>query len=276
MPGKDIPISAIILAAAPPTIQKSVAYVRTLESVRTFRQEGYFCSSNTPYMRRFVYSSMLALFLSNAMAQVQTGKASFYADRFEGRPTASGQKYHHSKLTAAHKTLPFGTRVLVTNIANNQSVEVTINDRGPYVENRVIDLSKSAAEKLGFVNQGLADVRIEVVDAGDGKKSDPIKTVDHVIVEDKEFYTFDISRLSAKGFGVQVGTYQELVNLMRLSNNLKNSYKKQMTVHVKVLNGVKYYGLILGRFPTRVKAEVFREDLQKTFPDAFVVEYDRL
>src|SRR5690606_35076365 len=99
------------------------------------------------------------------------------------------------------KTLPFGTRVLVTNIANNQSVEVTINDRGPYVENRVIDLSKSAAEKLGFVNQGLADVRIEVVDAGDGKKSDPIKTVDHVIVEDKEFYTFDISRLSAKGFG---------------------------------------------------------------------------
>ncbi len=218
----------------------------------------------------------MALCLSTTIAQVQTGKASFYADRFEGKPTASGQKYHHTKLTAAHKTLPFGTRVLVTNLANNQSVEVTVNDRGPYVENRVIDLSKSAAEKLGFVNQGLADVRIEVVDAGDGKKSDPIKTVDHVLVEDKELYSFDISQLSAKGYGVQIGTYQELVNLMRLSNNLKNSYKKQMTVHVKVLNGIKYYGLILGRFPTRVKAELFREDLQKTFPDAFVVEYERL
>src|SRR5690349_13416431 len=77
--------------------------------------------------------------------QVQTGKASFYADKFEGVPTASGEKYKHNKLTGAHKTLPFGTTVRVTNLANNQSVEVTINDRGPYVDNRIIDLSKAAA-----------------------------------------------------------------------------------------------------------------------------------
>jgi rare lipoprotein A len=211
-----------------------------------------------------------------SFGQIQSGKASYYADKFEGTPTASGEKYRHNKLTAAHKTLPFGTRVKVTNVSNNESVVVVINDRGPYVEDRIIDLSKSAADKLGFINQGLADIRLEVIDAGDGKTSDPIKTIDHVIVEEKEFYDFGISRLNPKGFGVQVGTYQELVNLMRLSDNLKSSYKKQVTVQVKVIKGIKYYGLILGQFSTRPKAEQFRSELRKKFPDAFIVEYNRL
>jgi rare lipoprotein A len=179
-------------------------------------------------------------------------------------------------MTAAHKTLPFGTKVKVTNLANDQSVELVINDRGPYVDNRIIDLSKSAAEKLGFINQGLADVKLEVIDAGDGKTSDPIKTIDQVTVEEKEFYDFEISKLNPKGYGVQVGMYQELVNLMRLSDNLKNSYKKQVTVQVKIIKGVKYYGLILGQFTSRPKAEQFRAELQKKFPDAFIVEYERL
>jgi rare lipoprotein A len=208
--------------------------------------------------------------------QTQSGKASFYADKFEGAPTASGEKYKHNKLTAAHKTLPFGTKVKVTNVNNKKSVEVVINDRGPWVENRIIDLSKSAAEELGFINQGVADVEIEVLDAGDGKQSSPVKMVDHVVVDEKEFYDFEIARLNPKGFGVQIGTYQELVNLMRLSDNLKNSYKKKVTVQVKVLNGVKYYGLILGQFSSRAKAEQFREGLRKKFPDAFIIEYNRL
>ncbi len=216
------------------------------------------------------------LSVSLSFAQVQTGKASFYADKFEGVPTASGEKYKHSKLTAAHKTLPFGTKIRVTNVANSESVEVIVNDRGPYVEGRILDLSKSAAEKLGFVNQGLAEVKIEVLDAGDGKTSDPGRTIDHVTVEENEFYDFEIERLKPRGFGIQIGTYQELVNLMRLADNLKNSYQKQVTVQVKILNGVKYYGLILGQFPSRQKAEQFRDELIKKFPDAFIVEYDRL
>ncbi len=218
----------------------------------------------------------LCVLAVSASGQVQTGKASFYADKFEGSPTASGEKYKHNKLTAAHKTLPFGTKVRVTNLANNQTVEVVINDRGPYVESRVIDLSRSAAQKLGFINQGLAEVKIEVIDAGDGKSSDPAKTIDHVAVEEKEFYDFEIERLRPKGFGVQIGTYQELVNLMRLSDNLKNSYKKQVTVQVKLVNGVKYYGIILGQFPSRPKAEQFRAELRKKFPDAFIVDYGKL
>lgn len=211
-----------------------------------------------------------------SLAQIQTGKASFYADKFEGIQTASGEKYRHNKLTGAHKTLPFGTKVRITNLANDKSVEVIINDRGPYVEGRIIDLSKSAAEQLGFVNYGLADVKLEVIDPGDGKVSDMGRTIDQVTVDEKEFYKFEISRLNPKGFGVQIGTYQELVNLMRLADNLKNSYQKEVTVQVKIVNGVKYYGLMIGQFSSRPKAEEFREELRSKFPDAFIVEYSRL
>jgi rare lipoprotein A len=227
-------------------------------------------------MNKTIFLILILAYSMPAFAQVQTGKASFYADKFEGRPTASGEKYKHSKLTAAHKTLPFGTKIKVTNIANNLSVEVVVNDRGPYVDGRIVDLSKSAAEKLGFVNMGLADVTVEVIDAGDGKTSDKPKSIGNVEVEEKEFYDFEIERNTPKGFGVQIGTYQELVNLMRLTDNLKKSYQKKVTVQVKVLNGIKYYGLVVGQFSTRPKAEQFRNELKKKFPDAFIVDFGRL
>lgn len=226
--------------------------------------------------RNFLIGIFQLFFAFTLCAQVQTGKASFYADKFEGSPTASGEKYKHNKLTAAHRSLPFGTKVRVTNVANNESVEVVINDRGPFVENRVIDLSKSAAEKLGFVNQGLADVKVEVIDAGDGKGKTQTVMVDHVTVEEKEIYDFEVARLKATGFGVQIGTYQELVNLMRMSDNLKNSYKKKVAVQVKVVNGVKYYSLILGQTSNRSKAESLLSEVKPKFPDAFIVDFEKL
>jgi rare lipoprotein A len=222
---------------------------------------------------------LLAIFISMAGAtfgQVQTGKASFYADKFEGVQTASGEKYKRKKLTGAHKTLPFGTKVRITNLQNNQTVEILINDRGPYVEGRIVDVSKAAAEKLGFINQGIAEVRLEVIDPGDGKTSESEKRIDHVAVDEKEFYDFEIQRYMPNGFGVQIGNYQELVNLMRIAENLKNSYKKEVTVQVKVINGVKYYGLILGKFSSRPKAEQFRSQLIQKYPDAFIVEFNRI
>ena len=223
-------------------------------------------------------SIVLLLILTNLFvaAQNQTGKASFYADKFEGHATANGEKYKHSKLTAAHKTLPFGTKVRVTNTANKKTVEVTINDRGPYVDGRIIDVSKSAAEILGFIQQGLADVSIEVVDAGDGKGGGQVKLINNVSVDEKEFYDFEIERLQPKGFGIQIGTYQELVNLMRIADNLKASYQKKVAVQVKVVNGLKYYGLILGQFPTREKSDAFKESVKKKFPDAFTVDFGKL
>jgi len=227
-------------------------------------------------MKKIVFSIVFALFTTVAFTQTQSGKASFYADKFEGRPTASGEKYKHNKLTAAHKSLPFGTQVRVTNTLNNQSVDVIINDRGPYVDGRVIDVSKAAAEKLGFINQGLTEVIIDVLDAGDGKTSDPRRPIDNVSVDEKEFYDFEVERNKPNGFGVQIATYQELVNLIRLTDNLKKSYQKKVTVQVKVLNGIKYYGLILGKFSSRSKSETFRDEVKQKFPDAFIVEFDRL
>jgi rare lipoprotein A len=92
------------------------------------------------------------------------GVASYYADKFVGKPTASGETYHHHKYTCAHKTLPFGTKLMVTNPANNKTVEVVVNDRGPFIKTRVIDLSKAAALELGIVQKGIAFVECQIVE----------------------------------------------------------------------------------------------------------------
>lgn len=220
-------------------------------------------------------SILLCFSLASATAQVQVGKASFYADKFEGSPTASGEKYKASKLTAAHKTLPFGTKVRVTNLANNESVVVTINDRGPFVEGRIIDVSKSAAEKLSFFNQGTAEVKLEIVDATDGKQDTQPVAVDHVVVEDKETYQFDIKRVNPTGYGLQLGTYLELVNIMKIVDNLRTAYKKKVAVQVKIVNGVKYYSIMLVGFTKRDKVEILMVDLKKKFPDSFVVDFSK-
>jgi rare lipoprotein A len=95
----------------------------------------------------------------------QKGIASYYADRFQGRKTASGVRYDKRALTAAHKTLPLGTKVRVTNLKSGESVDVEINDRGPHVKGRVVDLSKAAARELGMTGAGLVKVQVEVIDA---------------------------------------------------------------------------------------------------------------
>lgn len=93
----------------------------------------------------------------------EAGKASYYADKYQNRKTASGELYKHNLKTAAHRKLPFGSRVKVTNTANGKSVTVTINDRGPFVKGRIIDLSRSAFTSIGAPSSGLLNVTIEVV-----------------------------------------------------------------------------------------------------------------
>ena len=93
----------------------------------------------------------------------QEGIASFYSDSANGKPTANGEKYYSNQLTAAHKTLPFGTIVRVTNLKNGKKVIVRINDRGPFIRGRIIDVSGIAARRLGMVESGLVKVRIEVI-----------------------------------------------------------------------------------------------------------------
>jgi rare lipoprotein A len=100
---------------------------------------------------------------SSDPGSVQEGQASYYAHKFHGRTTASGEIYDENKMTAAHKTLPFGTMVRVTNLANGNMASVKINDRGPFVEGRIIDLSFRAAGQLDMIAAGVVNVRVEVL-----------------------------------------------------------------------------------------------------------------
>jgi rare lipoprotein A len=112
-------------------------------------------------LRHVLIASTILLGLSSCARKItETGKGSYYADKFQGRPTASGETFSQHKMTAAHRTLPFGTKVKVTNLANGRSVNVTINDRGPFAAGRIIDVSKKAARKLGMVNAGVASIEI--------------------------------------------------------------------------------------------------------------------
>lgn len=96
----------------------------------------------------------------------QSGDGSYYADKFEGRRTASGAPYRGGRLTAAHNTLPFGTRLKVTNTRNGHSVKVVVNDRGPHAKGRIVDVSKRAARKLDLLDAGVAPMKIKVLRMG--------------------------------------------------------------------------------------------------------------
>lgn len=101
------------------------------------------------------------LLAGDAKVYTAEGKASYYGQPHHGKPTANGEAFNKYQMTAAHRTLPFGTRVRVTNLKNGKSVIVRINDRGPFTKGRIIDVSKEAATKLDMVRDGVASVRVE-------------------------------------------------------------------------------------------------------------------
>ncbi len=98
--------------------------------------------------------------------KVHVGSASWYGPGFSGKKTASGEVFDETKFTAAHQTLPLGTRAKVTRLSNGKSVEVLINDRGPYIDGRIIDLSQAAARALGFIERGVVEVEVAVLEYG--------------------------------------------------------------------------------------------------------------
>lgn len=124
---------------------------------------------------RLVYFSLISLIIgtflssnhkvpSNVSSIYESGKASYYGRPFIGRKTANGEIFTEYEYTCAHKTLPFGTKLKVTNLANNQSIIVRVNDRGPFVKSRVLDLSIQGAKELGLLQSGVANVTVEIVD----------------------------------------------------------------------------------------------------------------
>jgi len=120
--------------------------------------------------KRLLTAGILAILVSTPLivsakvvGDAQVGIASYYGGKFHGRKTANGERFDMNALTAAHKTLPLGTKVRVTHVRTGKSVVVRINDRGPYVKGRVIDLSRRAARELGMIHSGVAKVRVEVL-----------------------------------------------------------------------------------------------------------------
>lgn len=116
---------------------------------------------------KYIYRISILFFMSSftfctpSYNYEEIGEASYYANLFIGRKTASGEIFYQDSLTAAHRTLPFGTEVLVTNLTNNKSIVVKINDRGPYAEDRIIDLTRRAADSLDFLRKGTAEVVLQ-------------------------------------------------------------------------------------------------------------------
>lgn len=128
-------------------------------------------------MRKFVIFLLSAFFLSDAFClELYKDKVvvSYYAEKFHGRKTANGERFNMYDMTCAHKTLPFNTIIRVTNYANGKSVDVRVNDRGPFVAGREVDLSKGAAVKLGMIKSGTAKVKIHIVKMGANTKQSAV------------------------------------------------------------------------------------------------------
>lgn len=234
------------------------------------------------------------------------GTASYYANEFEGRKTASGEIYMHSYLTCAHRTLPFGTKLKVTNTANNKSVIVTVNDRGPFSPSRVIDLSKSAAESLGFVRNGTTEIIAEIV-KNENIIISPIDTVATIdkkattvavkssastepfsktpITERKDttlqilksgstFYEIIKVNPTPLGLGIKLATYTDSKGLIEKANDLRQKYNQPVFIQsVETQAGTKAYRIFIGRFNDRFKAEDFKEIIKSEFPDCYVITY---
>jgi rare lipoprotein A len=157
---------------------------------------------------------------------VQYGIASWYGKDFHGRPTSSGEIYDMYQLTCAHNTFPLGTMVMVTHIENGKSVELKVNDRGPFVKDRIIDLSYAAAQIIGMYEKGTAYVKVETIGP---------------VVEQVERFT------------LQVGSFVDETNAQRLAELLRKSFDN---VHVTTMEtqSQKYHRVRVGQFETREAA----------------------
>jgi rare lipoprotein A len=179
----------------------------------------------------------------------QTGIASWYGPGFHGQATASGAIYNQNELTAAHQTLPIGTRVMVTNLNNGRAIGVLVNDRGPFAKGRIIDLSYAAALAIDMIGPGTAPVRIEVVGAP---------------------YKLQSIRASLD-YTLQLGSFSQLENAQQLRDRLQHSYPNIAVVPLQSGNGA-YYRVQLGTFSDRAAAEQHARQLAQRGYSVIVME----
>lgn len=179
--------------------------------------------------------------------------ASWYGEPFHGRMTASGKKFNMYAMTCAHKTFPFGTQLKVSNLDNGKSVNVVVNDRGPFVYGRDVDLSYAAAKKIGLVGKGVGKVRITYIGRDESYRK-------------KVRYN---PRLYAGPFTIQVGAFTVHDNAIKMMTSLQQQYPEVYTRSVYV-GGEKFYRVRLGKFSKRKEAVRIAERLAYEGYDVFV------
>jgi len=191
----------------------------------------------------------------------ERGMASWYGKKFHGRKTASGEIYNMHALTAAHRTLPLGTHVRTHNLNNNKMVDVRINDRGPFVRGRVIDLSYEAAKRIGLIGPGTAQV--EIVALG---------SVEEREVNGKVQLSLVPGDYSVGDFTVQVGAFKDKENAVRLRNKLAPAYEDAHIVLYESPEGSTFYRVRVGRCEKLDKAREHEKMLEAVgYSDAMVV-----
>ena len=196
---------------------------------------------------------------SNSYGFRQTGLASWYGTDFHGKKTANGEIYDMYAMTAAHKTLPFNTYVSINNLENGRKTRVRINDRGPFVRGRIIDLSYTAADRLGIVGPGTA--RVEIIALGMASGSDSPK---------KDPKSFDPVDYQKGNFTFQVGAFLDRQNAERLEAKLAKVYDH---AHIATYqSGDKtYYRVRVGKFKDLKKAIEYEKKLISDGYDPMIV-----
>ena len=182
----------------------------------------------------------------------ETGKASWYGDSFHGKLTASGEVFDQNALTAAHPTLPIPSMVQVTNVDNGRSVMLRINDRGPFVPGRLIDVSRAAADQLGFTGRGHANVRVQW--AGPAKPVDAVAPAPAPGRFNAPAALFQASAPApGDGFVVQVGAFSEVGNALRLKEQL--AALGPSTIEPAKVRGSDIFRVVMGPWSDRAAAE---------------------
>ncbi len=218
----------------------------------------------TPTLRPYVINGEKYHPLSDSEGFVQFGKASWYGGKFHGRPTASGEIYDMYKKSAAHKTLPMGTYVRVLNLSNKKHILVKINDRGPFIKSRVIDLSYAAAKKIGLIGPGVAEVKIVALGREVGKLKSP-QGVKPVV----EVYDLNVGE-----FSVQVGAFKAKKNALKLSDRLKVIFNHVEVPVYKDPEKGTLYRVRVSRSKTLAEAGKIEKRLEGMgFQEAFVVSF---
>jgi len=207
------------------------------------------------------------------------GRASYYADDFHGKRTANGEKFDINKYSAAHRTLPFGTKVKVTNLINGKSVILKINDRGPHVKTRIIDLSKISAKAIDLMKYGDARVSIEVVTdprLGLGPympSYHPNEVLNTALYMSGNTYNFWGFTKKMDGYGFQVGAYTDLISARESAQQMMAKGATEVYIQVAALSDGKLYRVMVHQFPSRQTAENEIVCLKELGVNGFVRSY---